>query len=135
MTKKRPVWVWIISVFTFLTAGITLLAILAAAMLPINEVETDVAPATLFDYVAALVFSLAAVVAAIYLLRLRKAAFYWFTVPFVASVLLSFWDAMTTGVAESMIGQDVVGYAVFGAVIGLAICVYCWRLIKKGILQ
>ena len=135
MTKKRPVWVWIISVFTFLTAGITLLAILAAAMLPINEVETDVAPATLFDYVAALVFSLAAVVAAIYLLRLRKAAFYWFTVPFVASVLLSFWDAMTKGVAESMIGQDVVGYAVFGAVIGLAICVYCWSLIKKGILQ
>ena len=135
MTKKRPVWVWIISVFTFLTAGITLLAILAAAMLPINEVETDVAPATLFDYVAALVFSLAAVVAAIYLLRLRKAAFYWFTVPFVASVLLSFWDAMTKGVAESMIGQDVVGYAVFGVVIGLAICVYCWSLIKKGILQ
>jgi hypothetical protein len=135
MNRKRPALVWIISVFTFLTAGISILTVLAAALLPINEFEADVAPLTLFDYVAAVVFALAAIVAAIYLMRLKKAAFYWYVVPFVAWVLLSLWDAVTKGFAASMYDQDAIGYMVFALVVSLAICVYCWRLVRKEVLR
>lgn len=138
MSKKRPDWVLVIAIFTFVTAGISLLTVFAAAMLPVPEIESGVVPLTLFDFVAAVVFALAGVVAAVYLLRLKKAAFYWFAVPLAAWVLLSLWDAMTKGVAESVTGQGIVSYIAymaFGLVIGLAICVYSWGLIKKGVLQ
>ena len=134
MPTKRPVWVWIIAVSTFLAAGIALLSTFAATIVPVSEVEMDMPPLTLFDYVVAVVFALAEVVAAIYLLRLRKPAFYWYTVPFIAWILLSLWDAITKG-AAAVIGQDVVGYTAFGVVIGLAICIYCWRLMQNGVLE
>ena len=135
MADKRPDWVWVIAIFTYVTVGITVVSMIAAWMLPLSEIEPNTEPLTLFDYAAAGVSSLAAVIAATFLLRLKKAAFYWFAVPFVAWLAVLSWDVVTKGFGEWPRDLEGMFYNLFGFVIGLAICIYCWKLIQRGVLK
>lgn len=134
MNTKRPIGVWVISLFNFISVGIAFAAIMLLVMVPGDGVEADFMDDTAFNVVT-VVLALILVVASVLLLRLRKTAFHWFLAHVAASVLLSIWDVISKGYADSVLAPEVAGYTVFGLVVGLVICVYCWRLIRKGILQ
>ena len=134
MATKRPDWVWVIAIFTFVTAGLSLLTAVALMFLPMDELDAGQAPLTTFDHASAIIFALAGIVAGIYLMRLRKAAFYWYAVPLVAWLALLTWDLVTRGFGEWPRDLEGMLYNLFGLVIGTAICAYCWKLIQRGVL-
>ncbi|MBE9060759.1 hypothetical protein [cf. Phormidesmis sp. LEGE 11477] len=127
--RKRPVWVWLISVpYIFLNAWFLLSAFLFLSGIvsvppdlppelaaSINDKLTGNAPFFLITH------SCLCLAAAIALVRLRKVAFYLF--------------AVLLGISLFNIEIDGLSGTTFDWIILIAICIYTWRLKQKGVLR
>jgi hypothetical protein len=134
--KKRPRWVWAISIFFFLSAGWTLLSfyLISTGAIPLNAVQKEYYDRLAgVDYAVSIIMGLANLVGAVALLLLRKIAFYLFAVALGANLILAAWHTATKGWMAAVGGAGFVG-VVIGWVLLIAVCIYSWRLVQRGVL-
>lgn len=134
--KKRPRWVWVISIFYFLSAGWTLLSfyLISAGLVPLNAAqEAYFATLATVDYGVTILMGLAAFTGAVALFFLRKVALYLFLTSFGVNILLTLWHVMSKGWVEAIGGAGLFG-AMMGLGLMLAVCIYTWKLIQRGTL-
>jgi hypothetical protein len=134
---KRPAWVWVISVIYFVGAGYALLLfyVIGSGNVQLNSAQQAYFDSlTVMDHVAAIAIGSANMLGAVLLFLLRKPAFYLFVGTFCAGILVAVWETITTNWVEAMPAGGLVGSAI-GWAISLVVCMYCWRLIQRGVLK
>jgi hypothetical protein len=138
--KKRPVWVWIISIFMLLSAGWTLLIphllVMKAGSVPLNfnpARQAYFSDLTTVDDSLSLLVAFANLIGAITLFLLRKVAVYFFASVLFANLTLTAWNALTKSSTAAISGPGFVG-AIMGWALLTAICLYSWKLSKAGVL-
>jgi hypothetical protein len=134
--KKRPGWVWAISILFFLAAGWTLLSfyLIDTGGVPLNAAqEAYFSSLTGVDYGLTILIGLANLSGAVALFLLRKLAFHLFAAAFVGNLLLTASQTLTKGWVAAIGGPGFVG-AVIGWALLIAVCIYSWRLVQRGVL-
>jgi len=134
--KNRPIWVWVISIFYFLSAGYTLLSffLIYAEVIHLEPaMKTYFDNLSIFDHALAIILGAANLIGAITLLLLRKQAFYIFSGIFCVNILVSIWHSISKGWIALLGGSGFVG-AIIGWGLILAVIAYSRRLINRGIL-
>lgn len=136
--KRRPIWVWLISIF-YLGFGLSGLMAVAMALvifsqgkIPEGEIESlnTLMRSSLWGMLPAV-----NIAGAISLFLLRKIALPIFSVLLIVKLGLQLFfentlaAAFSGGNAEMIIGYGL-GYGIL-----LAVCIYTWRLKKAGILK
>ena len=135
-TKKRPGWVWVISIFAFFSAGWTLLSfyLIGTGAVPLDAArEAYFSSLTGLDYGLTIFMHSAWLLGATALFLLRKFAFYLFATALGASLLITAWHAVTKGWVAAFGGPGLFG-ALIAFAFGVAVCLYSWRLIQRGVL-
>ena len=135
--RKRPIWVWIISIFYLISAGWTLFSfflIFSGAIVISPAQEAYFNSLTTTDFTLTIAVGGANLVGAVTLFLLRKVAFYFFLAALGTTLMLTAWHWTTKGWAEALGGAGLTG-ALIGYGLSFAVCVYAWRLTKKGTLR
>jgi len=134
--RKRPVWVWIISIFFFFSAGWTLLSfyLVGTGVIPLNTAQQAYFDSlTALDYGLTILVGLANLIGAIALFFLRKIALHLFASALTVNFLMLIWHALNKGWVAAISGPGLVG-AFIGWGVLLAVCAYAWKLTKSGVL-
>ncbi len=134
--KKRPKWVWAITIYFFVSAGWTLLSfyLIGSGVIPLKpEQQAYFNALSTFDYAVTILAELANISGAVTIFLLRKMAFYLFTGALIANSLLLVWHVLSKGWVAA-IGSDVLIGAMIGWGLVIAVCFYTWNLTKKGVL-
>ncbi|MCB9768401.1 MAG: hypothetical protein H6752_09415 [Candidatus Omnitrophica bacterium] len=135
--RKRPFWVWVISIFFLISVGWTFSSfyLVLSGAVPLNpEQEEYFTNLSAFDYTSTLGLGVLNLLGAVSLFLLHRAAFYFFAFAFGVNVLLTIWHAVAKGWLAVVGGPGLVGM-VLGLGILFAVCVYSWRLLQSGILR
>jgi len=136
---KRPGWVWVISIWYVVStvlslATSTLLRTGAIPLAPVQRAYLESLSAV--DWAFSIAIALVYLIGAVAIFLLRRAAFYLFTFALIATILQTLWHVATKSYVAAMGGAGVVG---IGMVTGLglvfAVCLYCRRLIRRGVLR
>lgn len=134
--RKRPVWVWIISIFFFLSAGWTLLSfyLVYSGAIPLQPEQTAYFESlTPVDHGLTILLGLTNLGGAVALLLLRRAALYLFVGAFVLDTVMTIWHTLTKGWVAAIGGAGLVGMLIgYGLIV--AVCIYVWKLKKSGVL-
>lgn len=137
--KKRPGWVWAISIFYFLFAGgiLFFLYLIGTGAVPLNAAqETFFSSLTGLEYGLTILMGLANLFGAVALFLLRKFAFNLFVTALGANLLLTALYAETEGLVAAIGGPSLAGLV--GSLIAwaliIAVCIYSWKLIQRGVL-
>jgi hypothetical protein len=137
-TKKRPGWVWVISVWYTISFVVTsLLAYLTfSGIIPMTpQFKAYIGGLTAIDYLFTVVQPLLSVSAAVALFLLRRQATYLFWSLLAVGVASHVWQyelgSRTTG-AQSMPGGGTGAFFAMG--VQFAICVYVQNLKRRGTL-
>ncbi len=125
---KRPLLVWIISIFYFLGSGLSLLVYSGAVPLPFTESGFHSAP--LVNRVLTILLVLVNLGGAIALFLLRRYALYLFAAALILQLFLSVWHPPSTGFSHAA------GIGVLASSLGLPllVCLYAWVQVKTGTL-
>ena len=137
LSSKRPVLVWVISIYCFMGAigALLSLALTYSGAIPANEVQKQYfASQTWLDHGWIITNNALSLVAAIMLLLLRRYAFYLFSWSFVFSLLFMIYQAVARNWLAAFGGLGIVT-ALITCVIAIAIILYSRGLIKKGVLR
>ena len=137
VSHERPVLVWLISAFFFLSAIWTFLSfyLILSGAIPLEPAQKAYFDRlTPIDYVLTIGIGLLNLAGAITLFLLRKIARYLFLSSLGLSLVVMLWHLTTKGWAEAAGGATSVG-ALIGYVLLVAVCMYAWRLSKKGVLH
>ncbi len=139
IANKRPVWVWVISVFYILSAAWTCIAwymVISKGMYVTPEGKTYLESLTAFDYAISIIQALLSLSAAVMLFLLRKVAYRLFCTALVVALIATAWHTLARGWLTAM--QSIRG-GLFGAVMGVAllfaVCFYTGRLRERGKLR
>ncbi len=135
--KKRPGWVWAISIFYFLSAAYTLLAffLIYSGAIPLQpEQRAYFSQLTLFDNGISALIGILNLAGAITLFLLRRIAFKLFATAFALGILTAVWHALEKGWVAAIGPAGLVG-ALLGWALVVTICVYTWRLARAGVLR
>lgn len=136
--NRRPIWVWLISIF-YLGFGLSGLMAVAMALIifsqgkiPEGEIESlnSLMRSSLWGMLPAV-----NIAGAVSLFLLRKIAFPIFTGLLIIKLILQLF--FETPLAEALSSQNtqmIIGYGL-GYAILTAVCIYTWRLKKTGILK
>jgi hypothetical protein len=135
--RKRPIWVWLLSLFFLLSAIWTLLSFFmiwsgAIPLEPAQKAYFD--RLTPIDYALTIVVGLLNLSAAIALFLLRKIARDLFLASLALSLILAAWQAATKGWVDALGGPGFVGVLI-GYILLIAVCIYAWHLRRKGVLH
>jgi hypothetical protein len=136
-SRKRPVWVWVISIFFFISAGWTLLSfyLIWSGVIPLAPAQKAYFDQlTLFDYGQSIVVGLLNMTGAVALFLLRRIALAFFLSGLGLGIISVVWHAATKGWIAAIGGPGLVG-VLLGYVIVIAVCAYVWRLSKTGVLR
>jgi len=134
--RKRPGWIWAISIFFFLSAGWTLLSfyLINTGAVPLIATQKEYfGRLTGLDYGLSVIMGLANLIGAVALFFLRKVAFYLFATALGANLILAAWHTATKGWVAAIGGAGFVG-VVIGWVLLTVVCIYSWRLVQRGVL-
>jgi hypothetical protein len=134
--KKRPVLVWIISIYFIFSLLFTLLSfiIIFSGIIPLQPAQKAYFEnLTIFDHTYTILIMLANLIGAITLFLLRKFAFYFFTFALLLNILSTIYNILSKGWVEAIGGVGLIG-SIIGLGIIVAICFYSWLLCRKGIL-
>ena len=134
--KKRPIWIWVISIFYFLSAGYTLLSFYliytgTITLTPAMQAYFD--SLSTFDYSITILTGTANFFGAITLFLLRKQAFYLFSGALCAGILLTISHTICKGWATAIGGSGLIGMLISWG-IALAVITYSKKLIKRGLI-
>lgn len=135
--RERPVWVWLISIYFFLSAIWSLLSLylILSGTIPLEPAQKAYFDRqTPVDYALIILAGLLNLAGAVTLFLLRKIARYLFLSALGLLAVSTLWHAAAKGWIEA---SGVAGFV--GVLIGYAllviVCIYAWRLSKKGVLQ
>jgi len=134
--KKRPGWVWAISIFFFLSAGWTLLSfyLINTGAVPLNAIQKEYFGRLAgVDYGLSVIMGLTNLIGAVALFFLRKVSFYLFATAFGANLILALWHTVTRGWVAAVGGAGFVG-ALIGWGLLIVVCIYSWKLLQRGVL-
>ena len=144
--RRRPVMVWVISIFYFVCTPLGVLSllltpILASSGIPIPEAQRHYLQSQgVFDYLLAGIGMVINLVGAILLFRLRRQALYYFASVFVLmpisigyQIMFRHWLQVIDSQPGSMIGA-IVGM-VFSIGLNIALVWYVWHLKAKNVLR
>jgi hypothetical protein len=137
--SSRPRWVWVICIFFLISAGLSVCgaydAFLFSGIIPLRE--------AVWQYwgrfwasqssVGVLVVALLNLAGAVFLLLLRRQAFYLFLSAFVLNIVLTAYQIITKHFLAAIGGPGIIG-VFFGWAIGTTILFYAYRLMKRGVL-
>ena len=136
--KKRPGWVWVISIFyalSFVSTVLSVYLIFSGAIPTTPAIKGYLGSLTAFDYGFAIVQVLISLSATVALFLLRRLATYLFWSSLSVEVVWHVWHiALRSGIAaiKSMTGasaEDFIGIGIL-----LAVCVYSEKLKRQGTL-
>ena len=136
--KKRPVWVWVISIYYALSSVSTVVSgyLIFSGLIPITpEVKGYIGRLSAFDYGLAIVQILISLSAIVALFLLRRPATYLFWSYLAVEVGWHVWHIAPRGwitAIRSMTGasaEDIIGIGIL-----LAVCVYSEKLKRQGTL-
>ena len=133
--RKRPVGVWIITVYFAISIPFVIFSLYAVLS---NQIPLDAAQAGYIASMAPLDFTATAIIAicnllgAVSLFRLRKAALTFFTASLAINIALTIWHIIAKGFVAVVGGAlpIVLGFALL-----LAIIAYTAHLARKRVLQ
>ena len=135
--RRRNGWIWLITIFYTMSVGWTLLSfsLILSGSIPIKTAAQRAYFEALSsaDILLTVLIGVANFSGALALFLLRRVAFCLFVVAFATTTLLSLWHIATKGWIQALGGADFVG-AISGYGIAAVVCVYSWKLIKKGTL-
>lgn len=135
--KKRPGWVWAISIFYFLSAVYTLLSfyLVFSGKVPVGPAEKAyIDSLTTIDFLLTIALGVSNLTGASLLFLLRKESFYFLGFPFVFGVLMTIWHTITKGFAAAAGGSGIVGMFLGWGMI-IAVLWYIKKLEKDGIVS
>ena len=133
----RPALVWVICAYYALgTLGtVRAFSLLHSGALPLTSAQAQYFQALgIFDYVAIITISLINAAAVVLLFLMRKQAVYLFPIGLVISLVLTGSHALTKNWVAAMGVLGLVG-EVLGWGINIAVCLYVWRLLRRGMLR
>ena len=134
--RKRPVLVWVISIFYVVSAAFTALSfyLVYSGSIPLQPQQAQYFDAlTTFDWFSTLLIGVINFSAALLLFLMRKQAAYLFPSGFALGLAVTIWHTLTKGWLAALGDAGLVG-AMIGWGISIAVCVYCWRLLQRGAL-
>lgn len=135
-TGGRPRWVWAIFIFYMFSAVATFFSFYAvySGAIPLPEEQKRyLADLTAFDHILSFGILGINLVAAVQLFRLRRISVYLFAAALSLGVLMTTWKISTKGWLAATGGSG--SSVLFGWAIAVAICLYAWRLARKGVLK
>jgi hypothetical protein len=136
--KKRPSWVWVISIFyalSFVWTVLSVYLIFSGSIPTTPEVKAYFGSLSAFDYGLATVQILVSLSATVALFLLRRLATYLFWSSLAVEVVWHVWHIALRGwitPIKSMTGAS--AEAFIGIGILLAVCVYSEKLKRQGTL-
>jgi len=134
---RRPVWVWLISVYFFLSASWTLLSFY---LIRIGAVPLTPPQRSYFeslngaDYLLTIIGALLTLSAAVSLFLLSKSAYYLFCATLAFNIAYTLWHIISRHWI-SVIGVAGLAGAGIGSLIMFVICLYTARLMAQGKLK
>ncbi len=133
--KKRPFWVWIISAYYILSGLSSLMAILAVqtGSMEVTPEELRSLKEQILLWSLGGVIPLLNIIAAISLFMMRKAAFYLMLGLLGIKAVNDLLQVVLTNNAEQFSSQGMIGVTL-GYVISILICIYTYKLLKRGVL-
>ncbi len=135
--NKRTVWVWVISIFYFFSAGYTLLSFYLIhsgfVSLP-EETRLYLEGLSVFDYIFTILIGLMNLSGAVTLFLLRKIAYPLFLISFISNILMSIIHMLTRDLLSAFVSGGAIGMFIGWGII-LAACLYSRHLSKSGVLQ
>ena len=137
LPTKRPAFVWVISIFYFISTGWTLLSfsLILSGAFPLNEAQREYFQAqTVFDYGSTTLIGLGNLTGAVLLLSLKRYAFHLFASAFGLGLILTGYQIVAKNWLGAIGGPGLVGAAI-GWAISIAIILYSRSLIKSGVLR
>ena len=135
--KKRPILVWIITIFFLISAGWTLLAyllIFSGSIQITSAQKTYFDSMSFFDYGYSIFIAIVNLSGAITLFILRKIAFYFFVTALSANILATIWNIIAKNYVEAIGTSGLIGMFI-GLGIAASITYYSFSLKNKGILS
>jgi len=98
--KKRPGWVWAISIFYFFSAAYTLLSfyLIYSGKIPLQPAQKAYFESlTIVDMGLTVLLGLSNLIGAVLLFCLRRQAFYFLAFPFAAGLVMTAWQILSKG--------------------------------------
>ena len=135
-SRRRPVWVWVISAFYLLSTGWTLLSfvLISSGAIQLNPAqEAYFASLTSVDWFFALSIGIIGLTGAIALFLLRRLAVVLFSLALALNLLLTAFQTMRTNWTEALGGSGLFG-VLLGWGILVVVILYTRGLAKKGVL-
>jgi hypothetical protein len=133
---RRPLLVWVISIFYFATIARALLAlyfIYSGAVQVSPEQRELLTRVTTLEWAITLIGSAAGLAGAVMLFRLKKAAFPLFLAFLVVGVGLAVWPWFTGAGFEGVSWQVLLSTFISKGILAGA-CMYIWDLAQDGVL-
>ena len=131
--KKRPVLVWVFSIYFFLTVGFWLLTyfLVYVGIQPMTRAVYEYfGNFTALDYSVFILIGLAQFTGAVALFLLRKIALPIFVTELVVISFYTVWYQDTTiAISKQGLMEIYIGYGLL-----IAVCIYSWKLKEEGIL-
>lgn len=135
--KKRPVLIWIISIFFVVSAGWALLSfyLVLSGAIPLELQQKEYFDSlSIFDYGYTIAIGLLNLTGAIALFMLRVIAFYVFSSALALNILATIWNIVSKGWLEAIGNSGLVGMLI-GLGIAAGVCLYSFNLMKRGVLD
>jgi len=136
-SSGRPLLVWLISIYFFLSASwtITSLLLIMTGAVPLSPAQKSYFESlNAADYLLTIIGALLSISAAISLFLLRKAAYYLFCASLAFNMAFTIWHIISRHWL-SVIGIGGLAGAAVGWLILFAICLYTARLAAQGTLK
>jgi len=136
-SSGRPLLVWLISIYFFLSASwtITSFFLIRIGAVPLNPAQkTYFESLNAADYLLTIIGALLSISAAVSLFLMRKAAYYLFCASLAFNMAFTIWHIISRHWL-SVIGIGGLAGAAVGWLILFAICLYTARLTVQGTLK
>lgn len=135
--KRRPIGVWLVSIFYVLSAGLTLLAFLLIfgdVITVTPDQETYFASLSAVDWLLSLAIAVVGVSAALFLFLLRRVAIILFSLELTLNIASIAFALLRTNWIEAVGASGLVG-AIVGLLIPVAVILYSLTLARRGVLS
>lgn len=135
--RKRPGWVWVISILFFLSAISTLFSyyLIASGKIALSPTEKLYFESiTSVDLILSILIGLTNLIGAVSLFLLRKQAYYFFLSAFILNIVVTIGQILNKGFVAAVSSSGVIGMLVGWGLL-VVVCMYTKKLEKSGILN
>jgi hypothetical protein len=134
INRKRPTGVWVISIFYLVSAAFSAFSyyIVYSGKVVVSDAQAAYfAGLTGWDHLISAMQGILSVSGAVALFAMKRPAPYLFSANMVLGAGVTVWQIVTKGWMDAIGVSGAIG-ALMGWTILIAVCIYAWRLLKKG---